>query len=266
MNNHINPAHLEPAAISSYHKQFQENKPYKHIVLDNFLVPEFATILYENFPGYDKLNKAYKGYNEYKAEGSNFSDFNENFLKLRNTLASQDFYQWISSVTGIKDVFITDDKLGAGLHQGLNGSFLDIHIDFNIHPSLNVHRRLNLLIYLQKDWKPEYNGALELWNSDMSKCEKKVFPEFNRCVIFETSEISYHGYTEKINVPDGVTRKSFYAYFYTNDREDAVEYHDTYFRAKPEDPVTKKVITSIKERLKNGIKAGLKKVGFKVDW
>jgi Rps23 Pro-64 3,4-dihydroxylase Tpa1-like proline 4-hydroxylase len=91
---------------------------------------------------------------------------------------------------------LTDDNLGTGLHQGTDGSFLDIHVDFNIHHIKNVHRRLNMLIYLNKNWKPEYGGAMEMWNADMSKMVKAVPCEFNRCLVFETSEISYHGYSK----------------------------------------------------------------------
>ena len=259
---YINPKYQDSAEISRLAEEFKNSKPYKHIIMDDFMVADFANSLYERFPSYEKLNKAYKGYNEFKAEGADFPNYDENFTKLKETLISKDFSLFLEKVTGIKDVFMTNDNLGAGLHQGLSGSFLDIHIDFNIHPKLNVHRRLNLLIYLHKDWKPEYNGSLELWNSDMTVCEKMVSPEFNRCVIFETNEISYHGYTKKTNLPEGITRKSFYGYYYTNEREDAAPYHDTFFRATPEDSTLKKVTTTAKENFKNTIKATLKKIGI----
>jgi hypothetical protein len=125
-----------------------------------------------------------------------------------------------------------------------------------------VHRRLNLLIYLEKNWKDEYGGGLEMWNADMTNCDKMVMPNFNRCVIFETSEISYHGYS-KITIPEGVTRKSFFAYFYTNEREGATGYHDTVFKARPTESKSKKVKTAVKENLKNTAKATLKKLGVK---
>merc|ERR1711916_307555 len=116
--------------------------------------------------------------------------------KIKEDFTSSEFYKWVSGVTGIDEVFITDDQMGSGIHQGANGSFLDVHIDFNIHHIKNVHRRLNLLIYLEKNWKDEYGGSLEMWNADMTNCDKMVLPAFNRCVIFETSEISYHGYSK----------------------------------------------------------------------
>ncbi|MBC7919778.1 MAG: 2OG-Fe(II) oxygenase, partial [Ferruginibacter sp.] len=79
------------------------------------------------------------------------------------------FAAWVAKVTGIPGVFVTEDNLGTGLHQGSDGSFLDIHVDFNIHHVKNVHRRLNMLLYLNQDWKPEYGGGMEMWNADMTQ-------------------------------------------------------------------------------------------------
>lgn len=260
--NSINPIYLDAAKVGQLANQFKNGTPYKHIVADNFLKEDIANLLYSRFP-VEKLNKHYKGLNEKKSEGSNFSDFDPVFAQVRQDFMSPEFAKWMESVTGIKDVFITDDNLGTGLHQGTDGSFLDIHVDFNIHHIKNVHRRLNMLIYLNKNWKPEYGGAMEMWNADMTKLEKKVPCDFNRCLIFETSDISYHGYS-KITLPAGETRKSFYAYFYTNLTEKApLKYHDTVFKAKPEDTAFKKVGTTVKESLKNTIKAQLKKMGIK---
>ena len=258
----INRDHFVDAEIIKMSKLFHKAEPYKNLVIDNFLDQSFVTKLYEKFPAYDKLSKPYKGLNEYKAEGSNFDDFHPYFFLLKEAMNEERFYKWLSLITGVEKVFSTDDKLGAGIHQGINGSFLDIHIDFNIHPKLNLHRRLNLLIYLQKDWSQEYNGALELWNSDVTKCEKYIEPIFNRCVVFETNDISYHGYTQKINVPEGVTRKSFYAYYYTIERDQSSSYHDTIFRALPQSSRHKKISTYLKENFKNTIKSVLKKAGI----
>ncbi len=232
--------------------------------MDDFLKAEIAAQLFENFPSFEDFSRHYKGLNEHKSEGSKFDRYHPQFRELKEELSSQPFYDWLSGVTGIKDLFMTDDGLGAGLHQGKRGSFLDVHIDFNIHPKLDVHRRLNLLIYLNKDWKPEWGGAIELWNSDVSKCEKQVMCDFNRCLIFETNEISYHGYTKKLEVPEGVTRKSFYSYYYTQKREDAHAYHDTTFKATPQDSKVKVVSTTVKEKFKNSVKAGLKKIGISI--
>lgn len=257
----FNEAYFSKEKVQELYQQFQQAKPYKHLVMDNFLKEEIAETLHTHFPPTEKLAKHYDGLNENKSEGANFGDFHPAFAELRRDLMSKELATWMSAVTGIADVFVTDDNLGCGLHEGKNGSFLDVHIDFNIHAEKNVHRRLNMLIYMNKDWKPEYGGDLEMWNADMTNCDKKVAPIFNRAVIFETNEISYHGYS-KINVPAGMTRKSIYTYFYTVTREDAVKYHDTIFKPRPDDALTKKIATNTKESLKNFIKRQMRKVGI----
>ncbi len=261
--NCINPIYLAPGKIQELASDFQNGNPYKHIVMDNFLKEDIATILYEKFPSKEMLSRHYNGLNENKSEGSNFFAFHPVFGQVRKDLMSPEFAKWVEGVTGIKIVFFTYDNLGTGLHQGGDGSFLDIHVDFSIHHIKNVYRRLNLLIYLNKNWKPEYGGSMEMWNADMSKIVKAVSPDFNRALIFETNDISYHGYS-KITLPPGVSRKSFYTYFYTNEpANEKVKYHDTVFKPKPEDSALKKVGTTVKENLKNTIKAQLKKMGIK---
>jgi Rps23 Pro-64 3,4-dihydroxylase Tpa1-like proline 4-hydroxylase len=259
---YLNDNLFEPGRVQKYADEFVTNKPYPHIVIDDFLKPEIAQQAYEKFPPYDLFKRKYKGLNEKKAEGSNLEDFDPLYRAICNELASPEMYKWIQKVTHInEEVLMTDDAVGRGLHQGGPGSFLDVHIDFNIHAKNNMHRRLNILIYLNKNWKEEYGGGLEMWNSDVSKMEKCVLPMFNRCLIFETNEISYHGYG-RINIPEGETRKSIYGYYYTHERANAVPYHDTVFKARPEEGKLKQVQTDAKELAKNTVKRVLKKIGI----
>jgi len=259
---YLNDWLFESETIQKLSKEFAEAHPYPYIVMDNFLKPEIAEEAYNNFPKYALFNKKYKGLNENKAEGSNIEDFNPIFQKICDELASNQMYDWIQKVAHIKEaVVMTDDALGRGLHLGGQGSFLDIHIDFNIHVEKDLHRRLNILIYLNKDWKEEYGGGLEMWDKEVSKMEKYVSPAFNRCLIFETNEISYHGYG-KINVPEGESRKSIYGYYYSKTRDGASPYHDTVFKTRPEEGTIKKIKTNLKEVAKNNIKRVLKSVGI----
>jgi hypothetical protein len=126
---------------------------------------------------------------------------------------------------------------------------------------LNLHRRLNFLLFLNKGWKDEYGGKLELWNADVSKCEAEILPLFNRIVIFETSEISYHGF-DVISVPQGTFRNSFFAYFYTPIKAgEKIKYHDTVFKPRPTDSGAKKVKTHAKETVKNLVKGAMRTLG-----
>lgn len=259
----LNPSLLAIDSISKLRNDFASSVPYKHLVIDNFLRVDVAESLYANFPAYDIFNKKYDGLNERKAEGSNFEDFDALFTELRKEVSSPEFNDFISQITGVKEVFVTDDAMGSGLHQGKAGSFLDIHIDFSMHHLANVYRRLNLLIFFNKEWKDEWAGHTELWNADMTECVKKVRPDFNRAVIFATTGKSYHGYG-KINPPENITRKSFYTYFYTSQPGEQNEsYNDTIFKARPEDSRAKRIKTNVKESAKNFIKQQLKALGVK---
>ncbi|MBK8706044.1 MAG: 2OG-Fe(II) oxygenase [Saprospiraceae bacterium] len=196
----LNAALINEDSITRYREEFATGRPYKHLVIDNFLEEGLAESLFANFPKVSELRKHYKGINENKSEGSSFDHYHTDFARVLDAIKSPAFIQWLEQVTQIDDLSLPDDHRGAGVHQGRNGSFLDIHVDFSVHPILNLHRRLNLLIYLNKNWKPEYGGLLELWNEDVSVLEKAVLPGFNRAVIFETTETSYHGY-DVITIP-----------------------------------------------------------------
>lgn len=259
----ISEEYLSEEKIEILKKEFDQAEPYRYVVMDNFIKPEVADQLFDNFPGFDKLDIHWKGMNENKSEGSQFELWHDSFKQLKNDVQSKEFSKWIAKWTGIEDSMVSNDKLGCGVHQGKNGSFLDPHVDFNMHHKLNKFRRLNLLIYLNKNWNPEeYGGALELWDAEMKNCVKEVDVVFNRCVIFETSDFSYHGYS-KISLPEGITRKSFYTYIYTDEQGLQKSYHDTTFKSRPDEKVSKKVKTAAKETLKNSVKKTFKKLGIK---
>ena len=262
MQNIIRKEFFTEENIANLKSQFDNAKPYRHLAIDNFLSPEFADKMYTQFPPLEVLNKHYHGLNENKSEGSNFEQFDPCFQQLKEAVSSKEMTDTLEKVTGIKGLFTTNDNLGAGVHQGKNGSYLDVHIDFNIHHVQKIHRRLNLLVFLNKNWKEEYGGKVELWNEDVTKLGQAYLPSFNRCVIFETSEISYHGYST-INVPEGETRKSFYSYYYTPIGDYKGKYHDTVFKARPEEGALKKIKTDVKETLKNNIKRTMLKLGIK---
>lgn len=261
MKNIINPIYLEPDKIQELKTSYNNAKPCKHLNLPNFLTEELATRLYDNFPEIETLNVKRKSLNEDKSEDYHFDRWDSSFTELRNVLKHDDFYTIIREITGIDNLHTTTDSLGSGVHQGKNGSYVDVHIDVNYNPKAKLWRRVNLLIYLNKNWKPEYGGDLELWNKEMTKCEVTVPSDFNRAVIFLTDENSPHGYS-KINVPEGETRKSFYTYYYTEVGDD-FSYSDSKFVSRPNDPALKKAATGFKETIKINAKKVLKLLGFK---
>jgi hypothetical protein len=128
---------------------------------------------------------------------------------------------------------------GGGMHQIERGGKLAIHADFNKQGGTQLDRRLNVLLYLNEDWKDDYGGHFEMWNATMERCVKKVAPVMNRLVIFGTTDVSYHGHPDPLACPPTMTRKSLALYYYTNGRpaEEISGYHTTLFRARPGEDV-----------------------------
>jgi Rps23 Pro-64 3,4-dihydroxylase Tpa1-like proline 4-hydroxylase len=131
---------------------------------------------------------------------------------------SPEMLQFLEKITGINDLESDPHLYGGGIHRTTTGGRLAIHADFNIHPLTGKHRRLNVLLYLNPDWKPEYNGEFELWQTNMSGCTKKVAPIINRLVLFRIRDDAYHGHPEIWKAPIEVPRYSIALYYYTNDR------------------------------------------------
>ncbi len=259
----VNKKYLQEEIINNIAKEYIAAHPFPFIVMDDFLENELVNKLYNRFPSNTNLDTHWNGLNEKKSEGANFDNFDHAFMTLKKLMMSSEMSDWIEKTTKVKNAYVSDDKLGSGVHQGQDGSFLDIHVDFSMHHKINKYRRLNLLIYLNKNWKTdEYGGELEFWNADMTKCEHKIAPLFNRAVIFETNNYSYHGYG-KVSLPKGETRKSFYTYFYTEEQGNQKKYHDTTFKIRPEESLSKKIKTTLKENIKNIVKKTFNKLGIK---
>lgn len=257
-NEIINPELITVHSRVYLSKSFAASTPFKFIVIDNFLNEDFANSVADSFPSLDSMKTKYNGLNEQKAEDSSFEKFSSPIQKLHAYIGSPSFTKWISDVTNLKGLSSLNDRLGAGLHQGGNNSFLDIHIDYNIHPVKKMHRKLNFILFFNKEWDESWGGLLELW--DKEKCFQKILPSFNRMVIFECNEISYHGYS-LIKCPQNITRKSYYHYYFQQVPK-GLTYHDTIFLVKQSDNLTKKILTKSKEIIKNKIKLIFFKIGF----
>jgi Rps23 Pro-64 3,4-dihydroxylase Tpa1-like proline 4-hydroxylase len=254
------PEIFDEGYSTQLHSKFNSNKPVRHLVIDNLLQPSLADTIFRNFPPMKEMNTHYKGINEKKAEHSDLAKLDASFQQLHVALGSPEFIQWLQRITGINSLSTIEDRLGYGLHQGANGSFLDIHIDYNLHPIKKMFRKLNFILFFNKQWENDWGGHLELWDRDVKNCIQSIAPVFNRCVIFECSEISYHGYS-KISVPEGITRKSCYQYYFIP-VTDNVSFHDTMFKPRPKEPLVKKLVTHVKEFTKNSGKKVLLKLGW----
>ncbi len=217
----------------SLRRRFESARPFRHLLFEDFLPTEAAEAIWATFPKPEKM-KMKENDESLKLYLRDLHKLNPTVKQVFEEFARARFLQALSQVTGIAELHGDPYLQGAGLHQGCQGSFLNIHADFNFHEELQMHRRLNLLIYFNKDWREEYQGYFEIWDKDLSFC-KMVKPGFNRCVLIETTETSFHGYL-KLDLPEGVTRKSLAAYFYTLTRpaEEIAPPHSTLWQKRPE--------------------------------
>jgi CheY-like chemotaxis protein len=159
-------------------------------------------------------------------------------------------------VTGMPNLLPDEKLVGGGLHSTGARGHLDVHLDFNMLRDRGWHRRLNILVYMNKGWQPEWNGEFELWNEDVSQLREKFLPIFNRCVMFNTNNVSYHG-VNAVKCPEGQSRKSFAAYYYTkeapadfNGPPSNGQFHDTIFKARPDEKL-KSVMMPVEAATKN---------------
>ncbi|HUI03420.1 MAG TPA: 2OG-Fe(II) oxygenase [Acidimicrobiales bacterium] len=223
--------------------------PFPHIVLDDFLTPEAAKGATAEFPPLDTQWNTYSHANERKFSHTDPSTWGPTLQAVLAELQSDEFVAFLGGLTGI-DGLMRDDALeGGGLHQSVAGGFLNIHADFTVHPAhRHWRRRVNLLLYLNEDWRPEYGGDLELWRTDMSKCERSVAPIGNRAVIFTTDADSFHGHPEPMTCPPGLARQSLALYYFTEEERPVVR--STEYRARPGDGARAVVIYLDKQALR----------------
>ena len=221
-------------------QNYKSAKPFPNIALNNFFNNAFLNKVLDEFPDLSKLNDSenYNAKNEIKFSNKNYKKFSPTIKSFVDFLNSDIFINFLQNLTSIKEKLVADPLLeGGGLHEIKSGGVLKIHTDFNRHPSLDLDRRINVLIYLNKNWKENYGGYLEFWNKNMSKCEKKILPSFNTLAIFSTTDFSNHGHPDPLNCPKEISRKSIALYYFSSGRpkEEILEVHKknrTYFKSR----------------------------------
>jgi len=217
-------------------EEYKNNKPYPHIYFDDFLPVAAAEAALSAFPEPKQLTwNQFDNPNEKKLAFATVEKLPEGDRDVLYFLNSRPMIQFLETLTGIKGIIPDPYFEGGGLHQIKPGGKLGVHADFNKHVKLNLDRRINVLVYLNKDWKEEYGGHFELWNRDVTAAEAKILPLFNRCAIFSTTSWSFHGHPTPLACPPDRTRKSIATYYYTNGRpeEEVTEAHSTIFKSRP---------------------------------
>ncbi len=215
-------------------EKYAQADPFPHIVIDDFISPEILEICLEEFPSeHDPESVTFDRAQERFKAGFHPDYTSPTVRSFFNSLNSRPFLNFLENITGIQGLIPDPHFLGGGFHQIQQGGHLSVHADFNHHQKLDLERRINVLIYLNKDWSDDYGGQIELWDRKMKNCVVSMTPEFNRCVIFNTDSDSFHGNPNPINHPNGTPRRSIALYYYTATWDKQKREHTTQFKARP---------------------------------
>lgn len=236
-------------------------EPFPFVQIDDLLEPGFADEVAASYPSFDTATGqgiSFQSLNERKKiQITDSTLFPEPAKRLNEVLASSEFLSMLSYISGIPKLFADEELVGGGLHLTGPGGRLDVHIDFNYLESRQIHRRLNLLLYLNPVWKDEWGGHVQLWDKGVKECRHDIVPKHNRCVIFETSGISYHGVTP-VSADAPLDRRSFAAYYYTKEAPPnfAGGVRNTVFQARPDERVRGYLLMPVlrlQDKLRQGI-------------
>jgi hypothetical protein len=212
-------------------------QPFPHAVIDGLVPDAVLDRVVDEFP---EPNGQWRRFDDLRQKkfGGGVTELDLG-PTIRNVLAefnSWAFLQFLQKLTGIAEPLIPDPYYrGGGLHQILPGGYLKVHADFNKHPDFGLDRRVNVLLYLNREWQPEWGGQLELWDASMTQAQQRIDPVFNRMVIFTITDTAFHGHPDPLGCPEGHARRSLAFYYYSNGRPEPErsETHRTLFQPRP---------------------------------
>ena len=228
-----------PDTEASLAQKFQASEPCHFLCLDNILDEDFVARLVNSYPSYSQASKLGRGFNNVnesmKLQVTDWENFPDAVRDLCDLLSGTEFIAQLSRITGIDDLLWDSALFGGGMQFMNPGGYLDVHVDFNQLPDQKLFRRVNLIIYLNSSWQAGWGGLTEIWDRDVKKCCHAIEPKPGRCLLFETTDTSFHGVSE-VRSP-GITRQTFSAYYYTKEPRDSskINYRDTIFRARPDE-------------------------------
>jgi len=221
--------------FNTHNMKFDSN-PFDHWVIDNFLDSVDAENLSKEFINYDSSQDVvhYQGWIAEKKTCNVWNRFPPLTYKTFSNLLSLDFVTHLSAITGITPLYPDIGLHGGGWHMHKAGGNLALHLDYSIHPKTQLQRKLNLIVYLEEEYKPEWGGGLEFWSHDEENNRplekvKVIEPVYNRAVLFDTTQNSWHGFPQPITCPEGKMRKSFAVYYMTDITSTAVERYKAHY-------------------------------------
>lgn len=202
-------------------EQFLIGKPFNHIIIDDFWSAEVVEALANDYPDYNSpvWNAHYHNAIEDKKACNHWDKFPELTYRAFTYLNSQPFVNIIEQITGHANIHTDVGLHGGGWHCHHKGGKLNIHLDYSIHPKLQLERHYNLIVYMTPDWDSTWGGGLELWSHGSTGPKELITTvenKFNRAVLFDTTQFSWHGLPDDLTCPEGVYRRSMAVYYLTN--------------------------------------------------
>jgi hypothetical protein len=253
---------VRPLDRETLKREFQTASPFPFIKVDNLLDPDFAVEVARAYPSFENATQrglTFKTVNEKKkVQITDSKLFPDPVRRLNDALASPAFLSDLSYISGIPNLMADPELDGGGMHVTGAGGRLDVHVDFNYLEKRKLHRRINLLLYLNPTWDEKWGGHVQLWDRQVKQCRQAFAPVLNRCILFETSDISFHGVTP-VSQAAPFARCSFAAYYYTVDAPARWQgsVHSTIFKARPEERLRGYLLMpaeAIQRRLTEGVR------------
>ena len=237
------------AKLDDYAIAYRSAKPFAHIVIDDVLPDDILQRVYAELStmSADDWN-SYLHFNERKYSNTDVDSWGPALRGVAEALASERFVGALEAMSGFDGLHADLSLDGGGVHRTYRGGFLNIHADFTAHHTVKTwRRRVNLLLYLNPTWEPEWGGQLELWDRGMHQREAVVDPIGNRILLFSTDEHSFHGHPDPLQTPDNVARQSLALYYFTSEAKPLARATD--YRPRPNDGVNRVMIYADKKAL-----------------
>lgn len=207
------------AAVESVGDEYVRANPWPHLVIDNVVADELIEAVSVEFPLGDDPIWQHLEWSDVQVKSrttwQDERDMGSATRELVRTLNSGRFLRTLSQLTGVPHLLGDPYLAGGGLNAIAAGGLLDVHCDGNRSEEMNAARRLNVIVFLNRDWEPAWGGQLELWSPDLQRCVTAIEPTWNRMVVFETTDRTFHGHPTPLACPPHQTRRSLILYYYT---------------------------------------------------
>jgi hypothetical protein len=215
-NGVLNDPTILTSLVESLSARYRSAKPYPYLILEDLFFEDLLDSVVHEMPSPGEANWVRHDDDRLQQFNSRAAvDLGHTTSRLVAFLHSARFLYFLSQVTGIWELLPDPYLQGAGYHVIPRGGKFDVHVDRNMAYSIGLVRRLSLLVYLNKDWKHDYGGQLELWSKDGKRREVSIEPKFNRTALFEITDENYHGVPEVVRCPAGRSRNCFVVYYHT---------------------------------------------------